>query len=239
MDYRTIQKCGDFLSLQRIKRVYHNQKSSKSCKKVDRLDRLNNLTCCNTITPAKNNCCSYSLNGESRAFTTIDENCLVLRATMCASKVKNGPWGPLLLGAAEKAVGFNKLVLTGNYDLQGKLSNNILSSSIQLESILVTNNATKDPSIAVTFSGDVWGKLPFKCLILTSDDIKIKLVFEDFIQTINPADADFKNPFYWDTQSAAGFTNYDNNGKYVTYFWELPATMTEFEQGAWNIELTK
>lgn len=234
MNFNSIKKYWNFDGYNRIKIIKSkqktNQKSSKTNAKTydDYLDKISGFQCC-CKEEVCNCCCTYSLNGcckkeTTQTFTTGGE-CICFTGMM---EVRSG-LGPYKDNGAP-GTGYNAISgQAGSSQLQpfGSLYPKKTCEELVIESITYIGSPPPPlkPNIQVTFSGDTWGGIFFKCILLRKDKKVIKL-YRDNIY-INSG---FTNPQVWSTTLPQG-------GPFTTYFWQIPESLAIID-GKWCVQIS-
>ena len=241
MNFNSIKKYWNFDGYNRIKIIKSkqktNQKSSKTNAKTydDYLDKISGFQCC-CKEEVCNCCCTYSLNGcckkeTTQTFTTGAE-CICFTGMM---EVRSGP-GPYENPGVATGTGYN--------DISGQVNSSPPSAPLRpfgslypkktceelvIESITYVGGQTPThkPNIQVTFSGDTWGGIFFKCILLRNGKKVIKLYRDNIYINSNPP---FTNPHVWSTTEPQG-------GPFTTYFWNIPESLAIIE-GKWCVQIS-
>ena len=218
MNFNTIENFSNYTSYLRIKNIKNNQNDLTNKKKIqERLNRINGFKCC---PGPESKCCNYLLDGKksSESYNVptykLNKKCLCFESNIIVEvvNIQHNPFKkPLKIGYSE-ITSFGSLVLSK------------CDHDISVQSILF--NIDKNPiiSLAITFSGDIWGGVDINCIILSNKFNTLKLYLNK--ATIK----------YWDTINGP-LSKFD--GKYISYTWDIIRTdsINSDLLGEWVIQM--
>jgi len=247
MNFKSIKKYWNFDGYNRIKVVKSKQKTDQKSAKTtaktygDYLDKISGFQCC-CKTEVCNCCCTYSLDGcckknTTQSYTTTTDNCICFNGMM---EVSLG-YGLDASGAtiAQNQRGYNDIsgqispsVGPATINPYGSMYPKTTCEGLTIRSITYIDNPlvpTVLPNLQVTFSGDTWGGLLFKCIILTKGKKVIKLYqgqwgWTGIGQTPPP------NPQTWNTINPP-------DGPFTTYYWRIPENLG-LTQGTYCVQIS-
>ena len=206
MNFNTIENFSNYTSYLRIKNIKNNQNNPTNKKNTqERLNQINGFKCCPC---SKSNCCSYSLTGGKPDISynastyTLNKKCLCLKSKMVVENlyIRHNPFPK-----SSHIIGYSEI-----NDMEfGSLALSKCDRDISIQSILFNIDETPIISLAITFSGDIWGGVDINCIIVSNKFNTLKLYLNK--ATIK----------YWDTVN--GDTS-KSDGKYISYTWYIIRT---------------
>jgi len=220
MNFNTIEKFSNYTSYLRIKNIKNNQNNPTKKNIEERLNQINGFKCC---PGSVSKCCNYLLDGKKRSenYNTpafiLNKKCLCFESNVTLEKVYI-EHNPFL--NASYMIGYSEIIPFGSLVLSKHERN------ISVQSILFNFDNSPNISLAITFSGDIWGGVDINCIVLSNKFNTLKLYLNK--ATIK----------YWDTVNGP-LSNLD--GKYISYTWDVIRTSLVNDDllGEWIVQMGK